>query len=304
MIPELALHSEKFFYFYSIVNEGSLQATSRKLRISAPSLSHAVKQLEVAAGAKLFTRHKFGVKLTSAGEKLFAYCRKYFRDLEDLQMSIESPEDDAQRKIKIGTFQTIALYFWPLLIDSIPPESKISLSIMTNRSKAVLESLVRREIDIALTVEALQYEKLVKHELYKDDYAFYVSTKLQKLTYKKEELRSKSILYIPDAVDENGKTLRQYVHGWNMAFRDEFELDSLEVVSEFIKKGYGIGILPTKVAKTQSAHLKAIRIEGVDVAKFGTHRFFLSYRDDLEIPQKLMRVLLDSAKRAVVDLNS
>lgn len=304
MLPEIARHTEKFYYFYEIATEGSLQATARKLGTTAPSLSHAVKQLESVTGVVLFNRSKSGVTLTAAGEKLFVFCRKYFREMAEVQRLMEHPNQIAQRKIKIGTFQSIALYFWPLLIDSISADSQLSLSITTNRSRSILESLIKREIDIALTVECLKHDRLIRHELYKDDYAFYVPANWKKSEVKLHEIRQHALLYIPDAVDEDGKSLRQYLHNWSLVFKDEFELDSLEVVSEFVKKGYGVGILPTKVARTQSTALKQVRIEGVHTAKFGTHRFFLSYRDDLEIPQSLMRALLDSAKKASVLLNS
>jgi LysR family transcriptional regulator, cell division regulator len=304
MLSELVRHTEKFYYFYEVANEGSLQATSRKLGISAPSLSHSIKQLESVIGTPLFNRSKSGVTVSIAGDKLLVFCRRYFREIEEVQRLMIHPQEEALRKIKVGTFQSIALYFWPLLIDSLTEKSKISLSITTNRSKAIHESLIKREIDIALTVEDLKHEKLIKHELYKDDYAFYCSALWEKNVFKKSDLRELAILYIPDAVDETGKSLMQFVNSWNLLFRDEIELDSLEVISEFVTKGYGIGILPTKVAKSHSKNLKQIRIEGVPNVKFGTHRFFLSYRDDLDIPQSLMRLFLETARKAVLKLNS
>lgn len=304
MLPEIARHSEKFYYFYEIANQGSLQATARKLGTTAPSLSHAMKQLESVTGVSLFHRSKNGMTLTEAGEKLFVFCRKYFREMEEVQRLMEHPDQRALRKIRIGTFQSIALYFWPLLMDSIPANSQVSFSITTNRSQRILEALVRREIDIALTVETLKHDRLIRHELYKDEYAFYAPASWKRSEMKRAEVLQLTILYIPDAVDEDGKSIRQYLHGWNLIFKNEFELDSLEVVSEFVKKGYGIGILPTKVAKTHGGDLKLLKIEGLGSAKFGLHRFFLSYRDDLEISQSLMRILIDSAKKASVDLNS
>lgn len=304
MLPDIAKHSEKFYYFFEIANEGSIQATARKLNTSAPSLSHAVKQLESVIGSQLFQRSKTGVTLTDAGNKLYVFCRKYFRELEEVQRLIDYPEQKALRKIKVGTFQSIALYFWPLLIDSLKTESNFLLSITTNRSRAILELLLRREIDVALTVETLKHQKLIKHELYKDEYAFYVPSDWPKAELKKSSLYQHALLYIPDAVDEHGKSLRQYIHSWHLLFRDEFELDSLEVIGEFVKKGYGIGILPTKVAKTHGKALRQLRIEGIPAQKFGVHRFFLSYRDDLDIPQSLIRLLLESAKKATLQLNT
>jgi DNA-binding transcriptional LysR family regulator len=304
MLPEIARHSEKFYYFYEVANEGSLQATARKLGISAPSLSHAIKQLESVAEAEFFSRSKSGVTLTEAGEKLYVFCRKYFREMEEVQRLIKHPEQKSLRKIKIGTFQSIALYFWPLLIDSLKAESEISLSIKTNRSRAIMEALVRREIDVALTVEGIKHEKLIKHEIYKDEYAFYIPSSWKKTELKRADIHQHAILYIPDATDEHGKSLLQYLHSWNLIFHDEFDLDSFEVVGEFVKKGYGVGVLPTKVAKTYGGKLRQIKIEGVEAPRFGTHRFFLSYRDDLDIPQSLMRHLLENAKKAALQFNS
>lgn len=303
MLPEISRHSEKFYHFYEIANEGSLQAAARKLGLSAPSLSHAVKQLEEVTGVPLFHRHRSGVTLTQAGEQLFNFCRRYFRDLEDVQRSMEQSGKTSQRKIKIGTFQSIAIYFWPLLIDTIPAASPVSFSIMTNRSPRILEALLRHEVDVALTVETLKNNKLIHHELYKDEYAFYASRRWKRSEMKRSEVSQNSILFIPDAIDENGKSLRQYLHSWNLLFRDEFELDSLEVVSEFVKKGYGVGILPTKVAKTHAHDLKQIKMEGITPAKFGTHRFFLSYRNDLDLPKSLIEIILSSAKKASIELN-
>ncbi|MEQ1663998.1 MAG: LysR family transcriptional regulator [Bdellovibrionales bacterium] len=304
MIPDLARHSEKLFYFFEVANEGSLQATARKLGYSAPSLSHAIKQLELVSGAQLFKRNKSGVTLTDAGEKLLVFCRRHFRDLEEVQHSMIHPKQLLKRKIKVGTFQSIALYFWPLLIDSLQNDPHFSLSIKTDRSAAILESLMRREVDISLTVGAMKHERLIKHELYKDEYAFYCSNKWQKSKFNKLEINEHSILYIPDAMDETGHSLRQNIQSWGLKFNDEFELDSFEVVSEFTKNGYGIGILPTKVAKLHVNDIKLIRIEGVESPRFGSHRFILSYRDDLDIPDRLVRKMLDSARRAATSLNS
>lgn len=304
MIPEIARHSEKLYYFYTVANEGSLQATARKIGNAAPSLSHAVKQLEIVIGAQLFHRSKTGVTLTKAGEKLYIFCRRFFRDLEDVQLSILQSDQTTVRRIKIGTFQSVALYFWPLLVKSLDKDKSFSLSIKTDRSSAILESLMKREVDVALTVGKLKQEKLITHELYEDKYAFYVSSNWRKAKLSRQEIRNYSIFYIPDARDERDQTLRQIIQAWGLNFGDEFELDSFEVVSEFTKKGYGIGILPTKVAKLNANQLKLIRVENTGSSRFGTHRFTLSYRKDLDIPEALVKKILESARSAAEQLNS
>lgn len=304
MVPEIIRHTEKFYYFYEVACDEGLQSASRRIGISAPSLSYSIRQLESIIGTALFYRSKSGVKLTEAGEKLFVFCKKYFREIEDIQRSMTIPSEQILLKIRIGTFQSIALYFWPLLIDSLDKNSKFSLSISTDRSKVILESLIRKKIDLALTVETLKHEKIIKHELYRDEYAFYCSSNMKKSKFTRSDIKNLPILLIPDAIDENGKTLKQYLHSWNLVFKDEFELDSFEVIAKFTIKQYGIGILPTKVAKTYGKELKKINLEGTKVSSFGIHRFYLSYRNDLEIPQNIMKLFLNTAVRAVMQLNS
>lgn len=304
MLSEIAKHTDKFFYFYEVASEGSIQATARRIGITAPSLSTSIKQLEQILGAELFLRSKSGMKLTDAGDKLFSFCRKYFRELSEVEHLINHPGIDQTTKIRVGTFQSIAIYFVPLLFDILKNSPQISLSLKTNRSKNILESLVRKEIDLALTVEDFKHERLIKHELYKDEYALYGTREITPGTLSRAAARNFSLLYIPDAVDENGKSLRSYLHGWEYIFKEEFELDSLEVICEFIKRGYGIGVLPTKVAKSYGRELRPIKLSEVGITRFGPHRFFLSYRDDLELPQRLLLKVLDAAKTAVNELNS
>ncbi len=299
MIPELAKHTEKLFYFFEVANIGSLQASARKLGVSAPTLSYSIKCLEEISGVKLFNRSKMGVTLTEAGERLLTFCRKFYRELEEVENLLINPTETPLTRVKVGTFQSIAIYFWPFLLDALKEDPNLSISIMTNRSQTVLEALHRRDVDIALTVEAGEQVNLIRHELYKDDYAVFASKSAPKTKFSRDQLRKISFMYIPDARDQNGITLRQHLHSWGVSFKEEFELDSFEVITEFITRNYGIGILPSKVAKTYSDRLKKVRLEGMQTARFGTHRFFLSYRDDLELPQSLMNHFLESAKLAV-----
>ena len=57
--------------YVTIVEEGSLTAASRKLRIAQPALSNQIKALETAYGARLFYRGARKLELTDAGQILY-----------------------------------------------------------------------------------------------------------------------------------------------------------------------------------------------------------------------------------------
>lgn len=297
MLPDLARHTEKLFYFYEIVQQESLQATGRKLGISAATLSYSLKELEAATGVSLLVRTKKGISPTPAGQRLYDFCRKFFKDLDQIQLQISDIDQPIKTKIKIGTFSSIAIYFWPLLQDELGEQESLALSIITNRSKDILESLIKKDIEIAITVGSFQNPAIIKHELYRDTYGYYTRN-----NSRNSDVKDSVLLYIPDAVDNDGKSLRYHVHDQGLRFKDEFELDSFEVITEFIKKGYGIGILPNKVAQRAAGNLKRIYPSN-GVRNFGDHRFYLSYRKDLDIKQNDLRIIMQAATKAVTKLS-
>lgn len=298
MISQLVRHTEKLHYFYEVANEGSYHAAARKLSVSAPTISYSIKQLEDVMDTMLFLRGPKGVTLTDSGQTLFGFCRKYYRDMAEMMLQIRSASDVEIQRIKVATFQSIAIYFWPMLVESLGDHPELSLSISTGRSQKVLEMLVKKEVDIAITVEDFHHSGLIKHELYDDHYAFYCSSKLKKRRLDESDVIKSPLLYIPDAIDENRRALRQHVYAMGLVFQDEFEMDSFEVIGEFVKRGYGVGILPTRAASQFGKSIQKVKV-GESPIKFGRHRFFLSYRDDLDISQHLMDLLLSAAMKAV-----
>ena len=304
MIPELAKHTEKLNYFYVMATSGSLQASARKLGLSAPTLSYNLKHLEEITGTQLMIRSNKGVRLTERGELLLVFCRKLFKELDQVERLMTNPKMESVTRIKVGTYPSIAVYFWPHVLAAIGTDSSLSVSIMTNRSQVVQEALYRRDIDLALTVETNPMQGVIHHELYKDDYAFYASSTWKGSQISRDQMRDSTIMYIPDAKDREGRSLRQYLLGWDLPFKEEFELDSLEVVSEFIKRGYGLGILPTQVANSLGDSVKLVRPEGTGTSQFGEHRFYLYYREDLELPQRLMDIFLDASMAAVTQIGA
>lgn len=72
---------EYYKVFYYVARNQSLTAAAEELAISQPAVSQSIKQLEIALGAKLFTRASKGVRLTQEGELLFSYVAKGYEQI-------------------------------------------------------------------------------------------------------------------------------------------------------------------------------------------------------------------------------
>ncbi len=63
-------------YMIEIVNCGSINEAAKRLYITQPSLSSAVKELEAEIGVELFTRTSKGIVLTVEGAEFLGYARQ------------------------------------------------------------------------------------------------------------------------------------------------------------------------------------------------------------------------------------
>ena len=301
MNRELFRHTEKLYYFYECALLGSFQATSRKLGTTASTLSHAIKKLEKVLGSMLFVRSRNGLAMTQTGRDLHTFCKKFFHELDDIYVAATAQKKQPQR-LRLGTFASIAIYFIPILCRELNNDNSVSLSIKTSRSANVLESLLNRDIHLALTVEICKHPNLISHQLYQDKYALYISPDILPSKVSIDWVRQQSLLFMPDASDQKGITLSNHVHSWRYGFRSYFELDSLEVIAEFVRKGLGIGILPTHVASLYRNQLSAVMLPNVP-ASFGEHRFFLSWRADLAFNHKIIKHVLHLMHKIAEDLS-
>lgn len=71
--------------FVAVAEEGGFAAASRRLDLSAPTVTRAVAALEAAIGAELFVRTTRYVRLTDAGQRYLDDCRRILRQLEDAE---------------------------------------------------------------------------------------------------------------------------------------------------------------------------------------------------------------------------
>ena len=69
-------------YVIAVADTGSMNAAAKKLFISQPSLSAAVKELEEETGVRIFERTSRGAVLTPAGREFTGYARQVVQQYE------------------------------------------------------------------------------------------------------------------------------------------------------------------------------------------------------------------------------
>lgn len=72
-------------YIVAVAEAGSITEAAKKLHISQPSLSAAVKEAEREVGFNIFTRSRSGIALPKEGVEFLGYARQVIQEMRLLE---------------------------------------------------------------------------------------------------------------------------------------------------------------------------------------------------------------------------
>tara|TARA_B100001971_G_scaffold111191_1_gene102074 strand:+ start:13474 stop:14352 length:879 start_codon:yes stop_codon:yes gene_type:complete len=251
-------HLEKLKYFFEVANTGSFNKAAGKLFITQPTLTKSIKVLEADLEKSLFIRTPKGVHLTEEGNLLFKYCLQLFDQLESIEKGL-TKKDEMSGDIRVGTYDSISQYFWPDFIINLKKKyPDINIQLETNRSRTIQQQLVNGDYDLALTIEPTESRYIKVIAIDQDYFDFYCAN-----TTHFKDMANAPLIYMPSAISNFDNQTQNKIINYNS---NSYKTNSLESVKALTKKGLGIGLLPSHVAKELVAEKK---IKKVQLAKIG-----------------------------------
>lgn len=145
--------------FLAVAEAGSLTAAARRLKMTQPTVSRRVAELEATVGEPLFLRAVDGVTLTALGERLLDPAKRMAEHAAELTRAAEQRESEPQGVVRITAAPGIAFElgapFAAWLKEKLP---KVRIEILSTISYL---DLARREADLALRMTAPTQRDLV-----------------------------------------------------------------------------------------------------------------------------------------------
>ncbi len=93
-------------YFLKIAETSSFTLAAVSLRVTQPTLSHQIRQLEREIGKPLFDRFGRGVRLTEPGKVLQDYARRAIKELDSGLRAVAELDGLVHGKLAVGVFRT------------------------------------------------------------------------------------------------------------------------------------------------------------------------------------------------------
>tara|TARA_B110001454_G_C12721908_1_gene435064 strand:+ start:4759 stop:5646 length:888 start_codon:yes stop_codon:yes gene_type:complete len=265
-------HLEKLPVFLEVVRSGSIRSASKKLNMSQPSVSRTIQILEEAVDQRLLERGQAGVQLTEFGQRLLDLSQKINSEVESFKKngSIQEPE---MQKIKFGTYESIAVYFFPRFLKHLlENKSPVDIDLMTATSDQLVDYLRRNVVDAILSVNQPQYSSIISKKLFDDHYGYYHA--------KEMKLNPKTpVIYFPNAKDSLGKKVSSYIKESNLKENPHFVCESFEPIRALTVAGIGLGVLPTRVAaaEVKNGNIIEWKTESSRARRFGKHSVYFSF---------------------------
>lgn len=232
-------------YFIEISNTLNFSRTAKRIGISQPSLSLAMKRLEKTIGTELFIRGKNGVTLTKAGKRLLSHAKQLLQLWDSVKSESLASHYAIQGNFVFGIHPSVASYtlsnFLPKLLMDYP---KLEIQLKHDSSRKISEWIINLSIDIGLIVNPIKHSDLIIHKLYDDKVTFWHAT--EKNVHQQINSGEAVLIFDPDLIQTQWLLKRIYRQG--IKYKRVVTSNNLEVIANLTANDGGIGILPTCVA--------------------------------------------------------
>ncbi len=269
------IHQVKIFYMAA--QTLSITNTAKKMRLSQPSVSIQIKDLEESLNVRLFDRINRKISLTDAGKVFYEYSEKLLGLIDEINGVMSEFSGGDAGKIVIGAPNTVGNYVLPRLLGEFKdlyPKGELALTIR-NRQET-LESCLAGELDFAFIQEKPKGYPDLKAELYmKDELVVICSAKhrwAQKESITLEELKDPSETWI---LREEGSGTRSILEEWGEKYgispKVAMELSNPEGIKRAVEANLGIAVVSKNVIRMEVTDGVLIRL---NIAGFNTERDF------------------------------
>lgn len=284
--------------FCKVVELKSFSKAGEVVRLSQPTVSSHIKDLEVHFGTQLLDRLPRNVFPTKAGELLYGYAQRLLSLNEDTENAMAEFSGKIKGRIIVGGSTIPGGYLLPRIIglfSSKYPDVRISLII--GDTTEILDKTLAGNIEVSV-VGALSKDKknLRQIKVARDEMVLVIPADHK--WAQKKRINLQQLLKEPFIIREAGSGTLKSIEGAltkNNLTANDFniiaEMGSTEAIRQAIKNKLGISILSSIAVSEEcrSGTLKAIGIEGLDLNR----SFYLTTHTQRSL-SPICRALIDT----------
>lgn len=263
-------------YFWTTAKEGSLARAAAKLRVSQPSISGQIRELEAAFGEKLFRRAGRNNVLTDAGHVVFGYADEIFALGAEMMNAVRQRPGSRTLRLYVGVADSFPkLVTNEILKPVFTLPQEVHAICREGKMEDLLALLAAHRLDIVLADEPPASNtnfRVFNHPLGETGTTFLAE---EKLAAKLKRRFPASLQDAPALLPTENTALRRSLETWFRAKdvrpRVVAEFEDLALMKIMAAEGRGFIAVPSLVAKDAMAHYHFRMIGRADDCRLEFH---------------------------------
>ena len=237
--------------FEAIRRTGSLTEAAAALHISQPAASKLLAHAESQLGFKLFDRVKGRLIATREAEILTPEIARLTQDLSSVRRLASNLRDRPNGHLRLGCAPALGLGLLPGVVrDSRDAQPGITFDIHTHHSAELVQGLLTRELDLAITFDTNDYPGLTRMGLGHTELV-HLSRKPAQGPMRLSELSGApgDTLIVLDAGDASGALLQLALDAQGLAPQVAIQVQTHYVACALVDAGCGDAIVDAITAQ-------------------------------------------------------
>jgi LysR family transcriptional activator of nhaA len=253
-------------YFWAAAREGGVVRASQRLRVSQPTVSAQIRELESALGEKLFRRQGRRVVLTEVGRVVFRYADEIFTLGRELLDTVHDRPTGRPQRLSVGIANVVPkLVAYRLLAPALHMAEPLQIECVEDKPERLLADLAVYGLDLVVAdapVGAGAKVKAFHHLLGECGVSLFASERLA-AAHRKGFPRSLdgAPLLLPTASAALRRELDQWLERQELRPRVVGEFEDSALMSAFGEAGSGIFPAPTAIEREVKAQY-GVRVVG------------------------------------------
>lgn len=300
----MAVNLEYYRTFYYVASLGSMGKAAQAMQLTPPTITKTIQALEQQLDCRLFARTSKGVRLTSAGELLYARVKPGLFLLDSGELEVNQFNALNAGAVRIGVSESAA--FHSIVSDTVRTfclkYPKVKLSLKYQSGEGIPSAIQSGNIDFAIfsISNESNLDGLTLHKIAASDNVPVVGRKYK--DYIGRTVSLKELARLPLVFVHSGFSIqthyKEFYEEHGLEFAPVIEMPNLDMQIRAVARGLGYSFVPRDLVRH---HLEEGSLSVVDLKEERVFRRTICLLTSNEIPlsraaQVFVDFLLETAK--------
>lgn len=253
--------------FVTVCDCGSITDASRKLYVSQPSISAAIKDIEEEYQIKLFDRISKKLLLTEPGGRLLQQARFLMKQYDSIELTLRNWDQNSV--LRVGSSITIGNRFLSDFVSVFKQRHEsIRVKVAINSSEKIETMVLENDLDFAF-IESVPHHKSIASSVFMRDELVIICAKDHPLADGGQitlDQFTKSDLLLREKGSGTRELFDSMMSVQNSSIEPLWESVSTQALVRAVKAGIGLSVLPFWLVQedVMAETIATLKLPGID----------------------------------------